>query len=106
MNIRPQSLSIKNLAQKAESLGHTVGKGIAKNKFGSRTVLNAAKMMAQKAKDIKANLLSSDKTNSFKNQRKTASQSSSQRNPKPSNEIKVTQITPEIAGSTKDSGLL
>lgn len=106
MNIRPQSLSIKNLAQKAESLGHTVGKGIAKNKFGSRTVLNAAKMMAQKTKDIKANLLSSDKTNSFKNQGKTASQGFSQKTPKPSKESKVTQITPEIAESLKNSGLL
>ncbi len=106
MNIRSQSLSIKNLAQKAESLGHTVGKGIAQNKFGSRTVINAVKMVAQKTKDIKSNLLSSHKTNSSKNQGKTTSQGPSQKNPKPSKESEVIQITPEIEESLKSSGLL
>lgn len=59
MNIRPKTFSIKNLAQKAESLGHTIGKGLAQNKFGSRTVMRAANNLSEKAKDLKANFRSS-----------------------------------------------
>lgn len=106
VNLQSQNFRIKTLANKAESLGQTLGKGLAKNKFGSRSVLNLAQTASQKAKDLKSHF-----TSTVKSQKPRASvpvshkQATAGKGQKPSSASKTLPITPAIADSLKNSGL-
>ncbi len=107
VNLQSQNFRIKTLANKAESLGQTLGKGLAQNKFGSRSVLNLGQAATQKAKELKSHF-----TNTVKPQKPRASSPVSQKqatvskNPTKASAKKTRPITPATAESLKASGLL
>ncbi len=107
VNLQSQNFRIKTLANKAESLSQTLEKSLAKNKFGSRSVLNLGQAASQKAKDLKSHF-----TNTVKSQKPRASsavstkQTTAKKGQKPSSTSKTLPITPAIAESLKASGLL
>lgn len=85
INLHSQNFAIKILANKAESLGQTVGKVLAKNKFGSRTVLNVFKSPSDKPQNLKFEKKIGHST--------------------PKTSKKEVKFTPHIAQSIKASGL-